>query len=121
MNHQTNEVRDLLISSITSISDDDPNNQLKLNEFPQDDDSTFLVRERARGSKFESVFCRRHGQSLDEFIYTLPFLQTGKATPRLPSKRDVALSPPTDGLHTRVAQSEEYPHGVANQNEAIRM
>ena len=55
-------------------------------------DCTFLVRERACGSKLESAFQRKRGKILDETEHTLTFLPEGKKKPTKWSKRDVAKS-----------------------------
>ena len=50
MGRQYTIIGDLLKSSSTCISEDQPNFQLELNEYPHDADSTILVRERVVGA-----------------------------------------------------------------------
>ena len=83
-------IGDLLKSASTFISENDPNFQRDLNEFPKNADSTILVRERARGAKLEPAFRRQRGRIILESKDTLSLLAAGKANPRLLSKRNVA-------------------------------
>ena len=116
MSRQHNNIGDLLKSSSSSISEDDLNFQLQLNEFPHDFDSTILVRERA-GSKLQRASRRQLGPLFSESKHTLSLLPTRKATPRLFSKHDVA--------HAHQQTDEQTPpreqntrREVTNRNDA---
>ena len=66
MGWQLNYIGDMVKSSSTSISEEDLNFQLELNELPRHAESTILVRERSRGSKLEPAFRRQRGRILSE-------------------------------------------------------
>ena len=89
-----------------------------MNEFFRDTDSTILVRERARGSKFESLFRRQRRGILNESLHTLSFLLSGKATSRLLSKRNVALAPQMDDKEQSLNTTKTHRE-VTNQNEVV--
>ena len=64
--------------------------QLALDEFPHAAESASFVRKRAHGSKLESASRKQREQIINKATYTLSLLPSGKAVPRLLSKRDVA-------------------------------
>ena len=70
----------------------DPNLEFEPADFQEDLDSTVLVRERARGSKFESLFDRKAAKVIKESAHTITVLPKKSTKPKVYSKRDVASS-----------------------------
>ena len=81
--HKT--VEDLPKPSIVFNPEEDLKFQLAVDEFPHDEDSTILVRERVCGSKLESAFRKQRGRMINETNRTLSLWPSSKAAPRLPS------------------------------------
>ena len=74
------------------VSERDPNLEFEQSDFQEDLDSTVLVRERARGSKLESLFDRKAAKVIKESAHTITTLPEKSTKPKVYSKRDVASS-----------------------------
>ena len=95
-------IKDIITTKATpnnhTVSENDSNFELELSNFPSDQVSETLVRERARCSKLENDFKRKKGSHR---CNTVTLKERSKSQPKLYSKRDVAHSPkkitqPTD-------------------------
>ena len=75
-----------------NVSDKDSNFELEMSDFPADQDSEILVRERARGSKLEATYKKKKGRIINETPHTLKIKERGKSLPTLLSKREVVTS-----------------------------
>ena len=62
-------------------------------EFESGQDSTIMIRERARGSKLEGAFKKRKGTLLENSNHTITFLPAGRTASRIISKRDLGHIP----------------------------
>ena len=68
-----------------------PNLELEQPDFQEDLDSTVLVRERARGSKLESLFDRKAAKVIKELAHTITVFPENSKKAKVYSKRDVAI------------------------------
>ena len=75
-----------------NVSDNDNNFELTMSDFPADQDSEILVRERTRGSKLETAYKEKKGQIIAEIPHTITMKERGRSLPTLLSKREVATS-----------------------------
>ena len=82
-----------------TVSDKDSNFELEMSDFPANQDSEILVRERARGSKLEATYKKKKGRNINETPHTLKIEERGKSLPPLLSKREVATSHKLANLH----------------------
>ena len=87
--NETNTIKKLLISRSTTISDP-AEVKLSTSDFESGQDSTILVRERARGSKLESAYKKRKGKLLEQSEHTITFLPAASNQKTVISKRDLA-------------------------------
>ena len=69
------------------VSERDPNQEFEQSDFQEDLDSTLLVRERARGSKLESLFDRKAAKVIKESAQTITALAENSTKPKVYSKR----------------------------------
>ena len=74
------------------VSERVPKLEFKQSDFQEDLDSTVLVRERARGSKLESLFDSKAANVIKESANTIAALPENSTKPKVYSKRDVASS-----------------------------
>ena len=77
-------------TNYNSVSDNDKDFELEISDFPQEQDSEIMVRERARGSKLEEVYKRKKGRITGETQHTLTMKESGKSTAQTFSKREIA-------------------------------
>ena len=74
-----------------------------MSDFPQDQDSEIMVRERARGSKLEDIYKRQKGRVINETQHTLTMKEAEKSTQTF-SKREITKPQPS--LVPQYSQSE---------------
>ena len=77
-------------NSTNALADNDKDFELEMSDFPQNQDSEIIVRERARGSKLEEVYKRKKGRITGETQHTLTMKEDGKSTAQTFSKREIA-------------------------------
>ena len=75
-----------------NVSDNDNNFELTMSDFPADQNSEILVRERTRGSNLETAYKKKKGQIIAETPHTITMKERGRSLPTLFSKREVATS-----------------------------
>ena len=92
------------------VSDNDSTFELKMSEFPPDQDSELLIRERARGSKLENAYKKKKGKIVAEIQHTVTMKGHGKSLPTLHSKREVAAS-------RKLATSQKKPQNALSQSQ----
>ena len=88
---EPNTIKKLVINRDKFISEN-PEFPLTETDFESGQDSTILVRERARGSKLEGSFKKRKGVLLEQSNHTITFLPAGSNNPSVLSKRDIGYS-----------------------------
>ena len=71
------------------VSENDSNFQLELSDFPGEQDSEILVRERARGTKLDGLYKKKKGVITNETDHTITINKKWQSTTY--SKRDVAI------------------------------
>ena len=69
------------------VLESDPNLEIEQLDFQEDLDSTVLARERARGSKLESLFDRKAAEVINESAHTITALPENSTKPKIYSKR----------------------------------
>ena len=72
-----------------NVSENDNNFQLELSDFPGEQDSEILVRERARGTKLDGLYKKKKGVITKETDHTIT-VSGKKRRPTIYSKRDIA-------------------------------
>ena len=82
-----------------------------MSDFPQDQDSEIMIRERAWGSKLEEVYKRKKGRITGETQHTLTMKEAGKSTAQTFSKREIAKPQPL------VPQSSQSKHANSPQHK----
>ena len=92
------------------VSDNDSTFELEMSEFPPDQDSELLIRERARGSKLENAYKKKKGKIVAETQHTVTMKGRGKSLPTLHSKREVAAS-------RKLATSQKKPQNALSQSQ----
>ena len=88
---EPNTIKKLVINRDKFISEN-PEFPLTETDFESGQDSTILVRERARGSKLEGSFKKRKGVLLEQSNHTITFLPAGSNNPSVLSKRDIGYN-----------------------------
>ena len=78
------------MSKLLDISEQDPYIGFEQSDFQEDLDSTVLVRERASGSKLQSIFDKKSGKTIKETAHTLTMLPKNSSKPKTYAKRDLA-------------------------------
>ena len=73
-----------------TVLDNDNNFQLELSDFPVEQGSEILVRERARGTKLDGLYKKERGTIRNETDHTIT-ITNKKRQPTTYSKRDVAM------------------------------
>ena len=63
---------------------------MEISNFPSDQDSEILVRERARGTKLEDAYKRRKGTIIRETPHTIALKESNKKNATVYSKREIA-------------------------------
>ena len=74
-----------------TVLDNDNNFQLEMSDFPGEQDSEILIRERARGTKLDGLYKKKRGTITNGSDHTIT-LSNKKRQPTTYSKRDVATS-----------------------------
>ena len=99
-----------------NVSDNDNNFQLEMSDFPGEQDSEILVRERARGTKLDGLYKKKKGVITKETDHTIT-VSGKKRRPTIYSKRDVAR-PDTNEVRTAANQeaTTSQPITDAQQN-----
>ena len=70
-----------------------PEFELTVDDFESGQDSTIMIRERARGSKLEGAFKKRKGTLLEHSNHTITFQPAGRTASTIFSKRDLGHNP----------------------------
>ena len=99
-----------LLRNVKGVLKQDKESTFTAPEFEEEFNSTILVRERARGSKFETVFSKKRRRALEETQHTIGVLpQGGKEGIITLAKRDVAKAncPPPQKMPKRAGRKEE--------------
>ena len=111
-----NTIKNLLIEKPKSCLENDNLLQLSPEDFPKDDDSTILMRNKTRNTKLEGQFAKKKGQIVSESDHTIT-----KATPRgrqVISKRDVAkLKKPKSASHSPQTKQTKQQQGNSHSLE----
>ena len=119
-----NTIKNLLIEKPKTCLENDNTLQLSPEDFPKDDDSTIIMRNKTRNTKLEGQFAKTKGQIVTESEHTITM-----DTPRgrqVISKRDVAkLKKPKSASHspqTKQQQGNSHSSGrkIAALKEAAR-
>ena len=104
-----------------NVSDKDSNFELEMSDFPADQDSEILVRERARGSKLEETYKKKKGRIINETPHTLKIKERGKSLPTLLSKREVATSHKLANLYqTAQTNNQSQDANIDEPNKTAR-
>ena len=100
-----NTVTSIIVKVYKELNDLDYNKSVELDrleDFPRDDDSMIIVRERQRKGKVAGLFLKRRGRVTKETEHTVQFAPEGKAEVTL-SKREVARVP---SAKTRISKED---------------
>ena len=123
-NRKFTTVKDIITTKIQpnyNVSDKDSNFELEMSDFPADQDSEILVRERARGSKLEATYKKKKGRIINETPHTLKIKERGKSLPTLLSKREVATSHKLANLHqTAQTNNQSQDANIDEPNKNAR-
>ena len=92
LGREPNTVKSNVIGKFKDVSERDPNLEFEPSDFQEGLDSTVLVRERARGSKLESLFDKKTTKVIKESAHTITVLPQKSTKPKVYSKRDIASS-----------------------------
>ena len=92
MGREPNTVKSNIIRKLMDVLERDPNLEFEPSDFQEDLDSTVLVRERAKGSKLESLFDKKAAKVIEESAHTITVLPQKSTKPKIYSKRDIARS-----------------------------
>ena len=82
-----------IITNTNQFFSEKPEIELTADDFESGQDSTMMVRERARGSNLEGAFKKRKGTLLEHSNHTITFLPAGRTASTLISKRDLGHNP----------------------------
>ena len=111
-----NTIKNLLLEKPKSCLETDNTLQLSPEDFPKDDDSTILMRNKTRNTKLEGQFAKKKGQIVSESEHTITM-----ATPRgrqVISKRDVAkLKKPKSASHSPQTKQTKQQQGNSHSLE----
>ena len=99
-----------------NVSENDNNFQLELSDFPGEQDSEILVRERARGTKLDGLFKKKKGVITKETDHTIT-VSGKKRRPTIYSKRDVAMAITNEA---RTAPNQEATTSPTNRRLTTR-
>ena len=77
---------------VWDISEQHPNLEIQQSDFNNELDSAVVVRERARRSTREQTFSKKAGRVINETAHTIAMLPDSSSTPKIPSKRGVAIA-----------------------------
>ena len=115
-----NTTKNLLIEKPKSCLENDNTLQLSPEDFPKDDDSTILMRNKTRNTKLEGQFAKKKGQIVTESEHT-----NTMDTPRgrqVNSKRDVAkLKKPKSASHSPLAKQQQgKSHSLERKIAALK-
>ena len=95
-----------------NVLDNDSTFQLERSDFPGEQDSEILVRERARGTKLDGLYKKKKGVITGETDHTIT-ISNKKGQPTTLSKRDVAITkepqPSTSKQTARKLHYEQPP------------
>ena len=95
-----------------NVSENDNNFQLELSDFPGEQDSDILVRERARGTKLDGLYKKKKGVITKETDHTIT-VSGKKRRPTIYSKRDIVKAI-TNEAHTASNQEATTSQPTAN-------
>ena len=100
------------------VSENNNNFQLELSDFPGEQDSAILVRERARGTKLDRLYKKKKGVITNETDHTITSNKKRQSTTY--SKRDVAI--PNEAQASTSNQSHENyttnEHQLTTKNQS---
>ena len=82
-----------IITNTNQFFSEKPEFELTADDFESGQDSTIMIRERARGSKNEGAFKERKGTLLEHRNHTITFLPAGRLASKIISKRDRGRNP----------------------------
>ena len=102
-------IKDIITTKPTTkhhtVSNNANNFELKMSNFPQDQDSEIMVRDRARGSKLEDTYKQKKGHVFNETQHTLTMKEAGKTT-QSKTFRKREITKPQPPLVPQSSQSE---------------
>ena len=100
------------------VSENDNNFQLELSDFPGEQDSEILVRERARGTKLDGLY-KKKGVITNETDHTITINKKRQSTTY--SKRDVAIPSEAQASTSQpIARKLHYKRTPTNDKEPIK-
>ena len=103
-----------------TVSETDNNFQLELSDFPGEQDSEILVRERARGTKLNGLYKKKKGVITKETDHTIT-INNKKGQPTTYSKRDVAIPNEAQASTSQpIARKLHYKRTTTNDKEPIK-
>ena len=101
------------------VSENDNNFQLELSDFPGEQDSEILVRERARGTKLDGLYKKKKGVITNETDHTITINKKRQLTTY--SKRDVAIPNEAQASTSQpIARKLRYKRTPTNDKEQIK-
>ena len=115
-----NTIKNPLIEKPKSCLENDNTLQLSSEDFPKDDDSTILMRNKTRNTKLEGQFAKKKGQIVTESEHNIT-MDTSRGR-QVISKRDVAkLKKPKSASHSpQSKQQQGNSHSLERKIAALK-
>ena len=102
-----------------NVLDNDNTFQLEMSDFPGEQDSEILVRERARGTKLDGLHKKKKGVIIGETDHTIT-ISDKKRQPTTHSKRDVAITKePQPSTSKQTARNLHYEQPPESSSQPI--
>ena len=116
-------IKDIITTKPTknyNVLDNDNTFQLEMSDFPGEQDSEILVRERARGTKLDGLYKKKKGVIIGETDHTIT-INNKKRQPTTLSKRDVAITKePQPSTSKQTARKLHYEQPPENSYHPIK-